>query len=114
MGKRNKLWKSISVIGLAGAAGMSLSACTEEENEGEAAVAPIETSVDAVALAGEGEGEGEVISAGEGEGEGAAATELTSDDLAYLTHLSLIKGHLYVGAELYKAGHIEHAKTHMK
>ncbi len=43
MGKRNKLWKSISVIGLAGAAGMSLSACTEEENEGEAAVAPIET-----------------------------------------------------------------------
>lgn len=110
MGKRNKLWKSISVIGLAGAAGMSLSACTEEENEGEAAVAPIETSVDAVALA----GEGEVISAGEGEGEGAAATELTSDDLAYLTHLSLIKGHLYVGAELYKAGHIEHAKTHMK
>jgi len=36
------------------------------------------------------------------------------DDLAYLTQLGLMRGHLYVGYELYKAGHIEHAKTHMK
>ena len=46
MGKRNKLWKSITVIGFAGAAGISMTACTEEESEGEAAVAQVEASAE--------------------------------------------------------------------
>jgi hypothetical protein len=49
------------------------------------------------------------------EGEGADSdVNLGRNDIAYLTQLALMRGHLYIGHELYKAGHIEHAKTHMK
>jgi len=63
------------------------------------------------ALAGEG-GEGE---GGEGEGgEGGGAADLTRDDAAYLGQLGLVRGHLWVGVQLYKAGHKDMALTHMK
>lgn len=35
-------------------------------------------------------------------------------DLAYLTHLALIRGHLHVGVELYRGGYFDHAAMHMK
>jgi len=43
-----------------------------------------------------------------------SGVDLGRDDIAYLTQLGLMRGHLYVGYELYQSGHIEHAKTHMK
>ena len=141
MGKRKKILKSISVIGLAGVA--SLSGCggegeghaesNHEEHlgtEGEGLLSGMFTGEgegeSATTLTGEsGEGEGESGSVsigeggegegGEGEGEGSSgATDLATNDLAYLTQLSLIEGHLLVGYELYEAGHTEAASTHMK
>ena len=35
-------------------------------------------------------------------------------DQMYLTQLGLMRGHLYVGIELYKNGFLENAKMHMK
>jgi hypothetical protein len=49
-----------------------------------------------------------------GEGVATATVDLTTNDLAYLTQLGLIRGHLYIGHKLYMAGHLDHAKTHMK
>ena len=107
--KRTKLWSSISVATLAGVAG--LSACSSlgegEGGEGEAAM---------ISEAKERAGYNSHLahSEGEGEGEGNDVADLSSNDLAYLTQLSLIRGHLYVGYKLYKSGHIDHAKTHSK
>ena len=101
--KRSKLWISISAATFAGVAGLSACSTTGE--------------------GGEGEGEGEYDqhaahstfgSEGEGEGEGSNDADLASDDLAYLTQLGLLRGHLLVGKELHKAGHVSHAQTHMK
>ena len=83
--------------------------------EDEAALTPVTaTAVSYAAPAlnegmGEGEGEG-----GEGEGEGATQADLRTDDAAYLAHLGLIRGHLWVGIKLYREGHIAMSKTHMK
>lgn len=41
-------------------------------------------------------------------------TNFAENDLAYLTQLGLMRGHLYIGFQLYKEGYVEHAKTHMK
>ncbi len=60
---------------------------------------------------GEGEGEG---AAGEGEGGATAAADFDADDVAYLTQLSLIRGHLAVGYALYTNGMPGLAETHMK
>lgn len=119
--KRTKLWTSISAITLAGAA---LSACSQNEQaegEGEAAKSQLEAPLQAgegegeTATINQGEGEGETGEGeGEGEGEGSGQLDFASNDLAYLTHLALMRGHLFVGHELYQAGHKEHAKTHMK
>ena len=43
-----------------------------------------------------------------------ADASLATDDIAYLTHLGLIRGHLRVGVDLYEKGVREHAKRHMK
>ncbi|CAB0150218.1 hypothetical protein PSI9734_00779 [Pseudidiomarina piscicola] len=51
---------------------------------------------------------------GEGEGEGSGSVDLRTNDSAYLAHLGLIRGHLYVGKKLYDEGHLTMAKTHMK
>lgn len=60
-----------------------------------------------------GEGEGGESEAGEGEG-ASGPDDLKTDDQAYLTRLGLIRGHLRVGYELYRAGHVDMAITHMK
>ena len=44
----------------------------------------------------------------------AKQTELASDDVAYLTQLGLLRGHLRVGYELYQLSQPEMAETHMK
>lgn len=71
---------------------------------------------DAVTLAragGEGEGAGE--GEGEGEGEGASSPEknLQDSDVAYLSRLGLIRGHLLAGFRLYEQGQAEQAQAHM-
>jgi hypothetical protein len=107
--KRTKLWTSISAITLVSASTIGLSGCdspstNKAETEQEAAQS-VDSSAKAMnhSLSSEGEGEGADSNA-----------DLGRDDIAYLTQLSLMQGHLFVGYELYKAGHIEHAKTHMK
>lgn len=47
-------------------------------------------------------------------GEAADSAGLGTDDVAYLSRLGLIRGHLRVGIELYRAGHVAHAQSHMK
>jgi hypothetical protein len=50
---------------------------------------------------------------GEG-GEGGSGAGDGLNDAIFLSQLALIEGHMLVGAELYKAGEAEMAKTHMK
>ena len=107
--KRNKLWVGISAAALAGMTG--LTGCASGEGEGEHSyLAGSGHHGQSHSLGGEGEGEGE----GENEGEGVAKVNFLKDDVAYLTQLGLMRGHLLVGYQLFKDGHIEHAKTHMK
>ncbi len=68
---------------------------------------------DALTLAragGEGEGAGE----GEGEGAGKPEQDLKNSDVAYLSRLGLIRGHLLAGFKLYEQGQTDMAQTHMK
>ena len=44
----------------------------------------------------------------------SSAPKVFSSDIEYLTNLNLIKGHLWVGVELYKANYIENGQHHMK
>lgn len=44
----------------------------------------------------------------------AKQADLVSDDVAYLTQLGLLRGHLWVGYELYQLSLPEMAETHMK
>ena len=57
----------------------------------------------------EGEGTG-----GEGEGAATAGADLATDDVGYLTHLGLIRGHLAVGYALYQRELPLLSETHMK
>ena len=111
--KRTKLWTNISAITLVSASTIGLSGCDtpsskQTEKTQESTQRVVESPPETIAKSAYSEGEG----GGEGEGEGAS--DLRTDDIAYLTQLSLMRGHLYVGHELYKAGHVDHAKTHMK
>jgi len=101
MHKRNKLWLS---IGAATLAGSTLTGCSPDDDPHHAANP---TAVHATSAAHSGEGEGE--------GQGSAKDiNLATDDRPYLAQLGLVRGHLYVGHQLYMDGHLEHAKTHMK
>ena len=71
----------------------------------EATVAAAEIA-DVGALTSEGVADGESVSEGE--------IDLRTDDVAYLTHLRLIRGHLAVGHALYQQGLPVLAETHMK
>tara|TARA_B110000444_G_C18811944_1_gene583088 strand:+ start:1005 stop:1748 length:744 start_codon:yes stop_codon:yes gene_type:complete len=51
---------------------------------------------------------------GHGHAHNSEAPKIYSTDNEYLTNLNLMKGHLWVGIELFKAKHIENAKRHMK
>lgn len=75
-----------------------LLAQAEGEGEGEAAAS------------GEGEGEGEASAGGEGEGEGSASLP---PDVAFLSGLSFMEGHIRAGLTLYEAGDLEAARTHV-
>lgn len=55
-----------------------------------------------------------VAAAGEGEGGGVTETDLKTNDIAYLSRLGLIRGHLLVGYQLYRQGEADMAITHMK
>ena len=59
----------------------------------------------------DGEGEGQVGVIAEGEGEGA--TSGLETDVAFLTGLGFMEGHLRAGLALYEAGDLVAAKTHM-
>ena len=43
-----------------------------------------------------------------------AALKIITNDNEYLTNMNLMKGHLWIGIELYKAAKIDNAKRHMK
>lgn len=102
--KRTKLWTNISAITLVGASAVILSACDTQAPESKQSLVKGQNSAEPILHS---------MIEGEGEGEGANV-DLASNDIAYLTQLGLMRGHLFVGHELYKAGHVGHAKTHMK
>ncbi|MEO1481134.1 MAG: hypothetical protein AAFU77_03430 [Myxococcota bacterium] len=131
---RRKLWSSLRTLTVVGASGLAACATTSAKREGQGDHAEAEHGEgegESESHAegegegeseGEGEGEGEGVSSAEGEGEGEgesegegkAETDLGTDNTAYLTQLGLMRGHLLVGYELFKAGHLDAAKTHMK
>ena len=45
---------------------------------------------------------------------GQKVAKVYESDNEYLTQIALMRGHLYVGIELYKNGYIDNAKRHMK
>ncbi|MYH17192.1 MAG: hypothetical protein F4149_18655 [Gammaproteobacteria bacterium] len=102
-------WKTIGVLGSAvWLVTSALAGCSGEEG---ASMKPAD-SEDAVTLTQplvEGEGTG-----GEGEGAATAGADLATDDVGYLTHLGLIRGHLAVGYALYKRELPLLSETHMK
>lgn len=111
--KRTKLWTSIGAITLVSVSTFGLSGCDAPSSK------QADTEQEIVQeTAGEVEAPAKAMNhsmPSNGEGEGADSdVNLGRDDIAYLTQLALMRGHLYVGHELYKAGHIEHARTHMK
>ena len=86
----------------------------EGEGEGGAAEAPVNAEGEGEAAASEGEGEAaasEGEGGGEGEGEGGGAA--IDPDVAFLTDLGFMEGHLRAGLALYEAGDLSAAKTHM-
>ncbi|TXS94127.1 hypothetical protein FV139_11015 [Parahaliea maris] len=100
MHKRTKLWSSLSLAALVGGSALGVAADAE-------LAAAVETG-QSIASGSEGEGS-------EGEGEGLAQNvDPATNDVAYLSQLGLMRGHLLVGLELYREGHIEHARMHMK
>ncbi|WP_347330756.1 hypothetical protein [Marinimicrobium locisalis] len=104
MNEQRKVWVGLGAALLAGSAASAHAADTDPFNSHAS-----HGTVQLAAAMGEGEGEG-----GEGEGEGGGAVDLTTNDAAYLGQLGLVRGHLWVGVQLYKAGHTDMALTHMK
>lgn len=113
MARRMKLWSSLSVITLvgtgvlAGCDGGSEQAGSVAQPEQQMETRAQEESAQPAVVSGT-EGEGE------GEGEGATGANPATDNSAFLAQLGFIRGHLLVGVELFRAGHIDHARTHMK
>lgn len=104
MKEQRKVWVGLGAALLAGSAATAHTAETDPFNSHAS-----HGTMQLAAAMGEGEGEG-----GEGEGEGGGAVDLTTNDAAYLGQLGLVRGHLWVGVQLYKAGHTDMALTHMK
>ena len=102
--KARKIWRNLEATGLI--AFGSLAGCSGEGNEHRAA-----SDADATQVVEGSTGIGE----GAGEGEGAINSALTAaDDVAYLTQLGLMRGHLWVGHQLYQNNLHGMAITHMK
>ena len=122
MEKKTKLWSSLSVATLIGAG--VLGGCDTGQ---QAAVPPgqqqpaqqqpaqqqqTEQPVEAPQPAAD---DHSAHQSGGGEGEGLATdVDPATDDAAFLTQLGLIRGHLWVGMELFRAGHLDQARTHAK
>lgn len=105
MARRLKLLTGLSTLALTGA--LAVSGCAGEGEAGEG-----EGARSAAVSEGEGEGGGEGASA---EGEGASdAGDPATDDVEYLRRLGLVRGHLAVFIELYRAGEFDAAATHVK
>lgn len=92
-----KRWLS---LGVALASGISVAAVAADNPAGTADTQP------AMMLA--------MAATGEGEGGDATPASLKTDDVAFLSRLGLIRGHLLVGYELYRQGHTAMANMHMK
>lgn len=103
MFKRTKLWTSMNLVTLVGAVAISGCDTPTEQNHAN----NTHSGNNHAAMAGHNP-------FNEGEGEGAEEPNAAMSDIEFLTQLGLMRGHLYVGYSLYKQGHIEHAKTHMK
>lgn len=101
MNEQRKVWVGLGAALMVGSAWASQAADTDSPSNR----AGYDT-VQSANASGEGEG-------GEG-GEGGGTTELIGNDAAYLSQLGLVRGHLWVGVQLYKAGHVDMALTHMK
>lgn len=95
MQENRKKWLS---IGVALASGISLNASAADMSH------DMHSATDNMVMA----------ATGEGEGGGVTETDLKTNDVAFLTRLGLIRGHLLVGYELYKQGQVDMAITHMK
>jgi hypothetical protein len=103
MFKRTKLWTSMNLVTLVGA--VAISGCDSSPKQDHAS--NTHSASKSATMAGHNP-------FNEGEGEGAEEPNAGMSDIEYLTQLGLMRGHLFVGYSLYKQGHIEHAKTHMK
>jgi len=109
--KSTRVWHTLETTGLLALG--SLAGCSSDDPTAGTDIASSAAQTEAVANAplavGEGAGEGA------GEGEGAMDSALTAaDDVAYLTQLGLMRGHLWVGNELYQSNLSGMATTHMK
>ena len=100
MFRRKKLWLAI---------GATLVASLGCSNDDQSQLAdPGSATSSQVAISDGGEG-------GEGGETGTSETgNLVDNDALYLTYLKLMRGHLYVGLELYRSGAQQAAATHMK
>jgi hypothetical protein len=108
MYEKRKIWLGVSSALLATSVASTVVDAKPLASDGNQLVAGISS----VSLLSSGEGEG---GEGEGgEGEGGTSIDLVKDDAAFLAQLGLIRGHLWVGYKLYREGHIDMAKTHMK
>ncbi|MFO1187334.1 MAG: hypothetical protein U1E87_07720 [Alphaproteobacteria bacterium] len=125
MQKRTKVWTRLGYAALAGGAStLLLAGCGGESGEGEGkkkapaqetgTVAPGSGTANGANGTDEGVHQGHAASAtGSGEGEGAPAdADLRTDNAAYLTQLSLVRGHLLVGMGLYRQGAIDASSGH--
>ena len=111
--KTRKIWRNIEATGLI--AFGSLAGCSGEGNEHHPAASGTDAAHIVEGATSTGEGIGEGIGEGAGEGEGAMSSALTAaDDVAYLTQLGLMRGHLWVGHQLYQNNLYTMAITHMK
>lgn len=125
MQRRTKVWTRLGYAALAGgASALLLTACGGESGEGEgkkkSEARQSSTALPGAKSGGEGEGEGAgqhtghaASAAGTGEGEGATPdADLATDNVAYLTQLSLVRGHLLVGMELFRQGAVDASSGH--
>lgn len=121
MQRRTKVWTRLGYAALAGgASALVLAGCGGEGGEGEGKKKEPSEQTGSPAPGSGAEGEGghqghpaPSSTSGSGEGEGAAAdVDLKTDQVAYLTQLSLVRGHLLVGLALYREGATDAASGH--
>ena len=117
-------WKTVTALGAATwLVSSQLAGCSPEDGtpadgeDGDSALTEPLLGGEGEGGEGEGgEGEGGEGEGGEGEGEGGvtAAADFATNDVAYLTQLGLVRGHLAVGYALYQQDLPELSQTHMK